>query len=221
MENLEDILKLVFSLVFAAIYFFGGQMFKGNKEDESPRSESLRKSGQDNREPDEHEARQQEIREAIRRKIMERRSKNAGSESVFEESIAQSQEPSKNDSKSFKEMASRLPEANKSVQEAAKADAGFSWDASDNVYERQMQERLQQIEATRRRAEALKRKVGRIDLSTRDDGASSKGSTSETLLSVPVRSAFSNPRVARAAFIYSEVLGKPLSLRNPRSSFVD
>ena len=217
MENLEDILKLVFSLVFGAIYLFGSQIFKGNKEDNSQRPENSRKTGEDDQEVDEQEARQREIREAIRRKILERRSKKDESVPAFEEPLAQSQEHLSEDSRTFKGMESSAADASEPVQKTAKADESFSWDVSDNIYEKQMQERLQQIEVTKRKAEVLKQKVGKINLPSVEIDSSEK-TILKGLPSGSVRSTLRGPRVARAAFVYSEVLGKPLSLRRSTGS---
>jgi hypothetical protein len=74
-------------------------------------------------------------------------------------------------------------------------------------YESQMQERLQQIEATERRAEKLKRQV-RIT------------KTNSTFAHNPSRVARGSARAtlrdssaARIAFIYGEILGQPISQR--------
>ena len=74
-------------------------------------------------------------------------------------------------------------------------------------FESQMQERLQRIEATKRRAEKLKEQVH----------ITHNGSTLEQNLPHPVRgsarSTLRDPSAARAAFIYGEILGQPISQR--------
>ena len=212
MENLEDILKLVFSLVFGAIYLFGSQIFKGKKEDNPQRPENPRKTGEDDQEVDEHEARQRKIREAIRRKILERRSKKDGSEPAFEEPLVQNQEQLREDTGTFEGMESSAADTSGPVQETAKSDKSFSWDVSGNIYEKQMQERLQQIEATRLQAKAFEQKAGRIDFASAES-SQAKDSIQEELFFGPVRSTLRSPKSARVAFVYGEVLGKPLSLR--------
>lgn len=223
MENLEDLLKLVFSLVFGAIYLFGGQIFKGNKEDKPQQRQTSRKTSKDDPAVNEHEARQQEIREAIRRKIMERRGEKNSSEPAHQEpSLAQNRDRSVEGSATLE---NKYPSATgKTVapaQKTVKADEPFSWDISDNVYDKEMQQRLQQIEATKRRAKALKQQIGRRFDPGLQKSDHSKKSVPTGLHSGSVRSTLRNPRTARKAFIYSEILGKPLSLKQSGNSFAD
>ena len=79
-------------------------------------------------------------------------------------------------------------------------------------YEAQMQVRLQQIEATKRRAEVLKRQASRPVKASKNQGKQ-KRSTRGGLLSGSVRSVLRDPGAARTAFVYGEVLGKPVGLR--------
>ena len=75
------------------------------------------------------------------------------------------------------------------------------------TYESQMQERLQRIEATERRAEKLKQQVRITQTnSTLAQNLSriSRGSARATLR---------DPSAARTAFIYGEILGQPISQR--------
>lgn len=222
MESLEDILKLVFSLVFGAIYLFGGQLFKGNKEDKPQQRPTSQKTNEDDPAASEHEARQREIREAIRRKIMERRGeKNSSEPTTQEPALAQNRDRSVEGSATLE---SEYPSATgktvapaqktaKADDQTTKADDQFSWDISDNVYDKEMQQRLQQIEATKRRAKALKQQIDRrLDPRLQKSDRSRKP-TSKGVYSGSIRSTLHNPGAARKAFVYSEILGKPLSLK--------
>ena len=74
-------------------------------------------------------------------------------------------------------------------------------------FESQMQERLRQIEATKKRAEKLKQKVGKTQTSSMlayNLSRINRGSA---------RSVLRDPSAARTAFIYSEILGQPISQR--------
>ncbi len=75
------------------------------------------------------------------------------------------------------------------------------------TYESQIQERLQRIEATKRRAEKLKEQVHMTQNST----------TLEQNLPHPVRGSaraiLRDSSAARIAFIYGEILGQPISQR--------
>ena len=78
-------------------------------------------------------------------------------------------------------------------------------------YESQMQERLQRIEATERRAEKLRQQV-RIsqnnNILAHNPSRISRGSARVTLR---------DPSAARIAFIYGEILGQPISQRRTQT----
>jgi hypothetical protein len=78
-------------------------------------------------------------------------------------------------------------------------------------YESQMQERLQQIEATERRAEKLKQQAGITRSNTtfaHNPPRIARGSA---------RSILRDPSAARIAFIYGEILGQPVSQRKTQT----
>ena len=79
------------------------------------------------------------------------------------------------------------------------------------TYESQMQERLQRIEATERRAEKLKQQVRITQTNStfaQNPSRISRGSA---------RAALRDPSAARAAFIYGEILGQPTSQKRTQS----
>ena len=212
MESLEEILKVVGGIIFAAIYLFGNTIFK-SKDEDAPRSPTLpRQSGS---EEDEAADRQRQIQEAIRRKILERRQAAGGEAPTSSQPVAQHQERRKEVVERHKETHQRAPHVEPTHQEP-ETDGRFSWDASDNVYEQQMQERLQQIEATKRRAEALKRQAGTSNQASETTGRR-QSTRRGARRSGPVRSVLRDPAAARSAIIYSEVLGKPVSMRTSGS----
>lgn len=217
MESVEEILKVVGGLIFAAIYFFGGQIFKSKEEDETGPPTLPRQSGDRDNAEDEYAARQRQIQEAIRRKIMERR-QAASEEATPPELVVQHREQRKEVVERQKETHQRSPRV-EATPEVAEDDGRFSWDTSDNVYEQQMQARMQEIEATKRRAETLKR---RAQSSAKPATAQSRRTPSVrgSVLSGSVRSVLRNPEAARTAFVYGEVLGKPVGLR-PSGSGVE
>ena len=75
------------------------------------------------------------------------------------------------------------------------------------TYESQMQERLQRIEATERKAEKLKQQV-RI---TRSNTTFAQNPS--RIFRGSARATLRDPSAARAAFIYGEILGQPISQR--------
>ncbi|CAA6676440.1 MULTISPECIES: hypothetical protein [unclassified Lentimonas] len=212
MDNLEEILKVVGGLVFGAIYLFGNQIFKSKDEDEQRPPTLPRQRGED----DEAAERQREIQEAIRRKIMERRQAAGGATPPAPaQPVAQHREQHKQVAERQKETHQRAPHVEVTPHED-ETDGRFSWDESDNVYEQQMQARLQQIELTKRRAEALKRQASASNRSS-ETTSSRKSTVSGGLRSGSVRSVLRNPDAARTAFIYGEVLGKPVGVRESGS----
>lgn len=209
MESLEEILKVVGGIIFAAIYLFGNTIFK-SKDEDAPRPPTLpRESGS---QEDEAAERQRQIQEAIRRKILERRQAAGGEAPAASQPVAQHQERRKEVQERQKQTQQRAPHVEPTQQEP-KTDGRFSWDASDNVYEQQMQARLQQIEATKRRAEALKRQAGGSSQVTVASALTQAPTRRGGLRSGSVRSVLRDPSAARTAIIYSEVLGKPVAER--------
>ena len=88
----------------------------------------------------------------------------------------------------------------------------FSLDDGD-TYEQEMQQRLQAIESTKRKAEALREQAAYAADNDYAEAAESTERSEGAVFTGPVRSALKNPRAARAAFIDGEVLGKPVALR--------
>jgi hypothetical protein len=78
-------------------------------------------------------------------------------------------------------------------------------------YESQMQERLQQIEATERRAKKLKQQ-SRINRSN-----TTFAHNPSRIAHGSARSTLRDPSAARAAFIYGEILGQPVSQRKAQT----
>jgi hypothetical protein len=214
MENLEEIFKVIIGLVVGGLYLFGNRIFK-NSEDEAPRPPNLpRESAAAADDDDDLTERQRQIQEAIRRKILERRQANESSAPAptsTAEPISMHRERHKQVLEQQKKTAHRTahPEPKAVVEEV---DERFSWDASDNVYEEQMAARLKQIEATKRQAEALNRKSRAVSNGSKTT-KSQPATTGGRLFSGSVRSTLRNPAAARTAFVYGEVLGKPVGLR--------
>lgn len=207
MESLEEILKVIGGLIFGAIYLFGNQIFKSKDEDQ-PRPPTLpRQSGDSDDAPEDYAARQRQIQEAIRRKIMERR-QAASTPASPPEPVSAHHERHKQVVDRHKETHQRAPH----VEANPEVDSRFSSNASGHTYEAQMQARLQQIEATKRRAEALKQKASRTATAAKGQ-SERRRSARGGLLSGSVRSVLRDPGAARTAFVYGEVLGKPVGLR--------
>ncbi len=210
MDSLEEILKVVGGLIFGAIYLFGNQIFK-SKDEDVPRPPTLpRESGGSGDAAEDYAARQRQIQEAIRRKIQERRQATTTPASS-PEPVSAHRQRHKEVVELHKETHQRAPHVEE-TPEVVETDDRFSWDESDNAYEAQMQVRLQQIEATKRRAEVLKRQASRPVKASKNQGKQ-KRSTRGGLLSGSVRSVLRDPEAARTAFVYGEVLGKPVGLR--------
>ena len=209
MDSLEEIIKVIGGIIFAAIYLFGGQIFKGKDDEERPTP--LPRQVGDEDAADDYEARQRQIQEAIRRKILERR-QAAGSAPTRPEPVAAQREQRKEVVERQKQTKQQPPHVEQAPGPVP-VDSPFSWDASDNAYAQQMDERLQAIEATKRRAEALKYQADTLRASSSGASRVAKRRVRGGVLSGSVRSTLCDPAAARAAFIYGEVLGKPVSAR--------
>lgn len=209
---MENILEVIFTLVFGFFWLFGSTLFKRRENDESQQPTPPRRSrkSESDQESVDSESRQQDIREMIRRKIAERRQQSDSEPLV----VVSEPEPQYRQQYESVEPQRRVESSVDSVQ-SPKETVGetFSWNAESNAYEQEMQERLKAIEATRQKAEALRKKVKKVKQG--QHGSSHEESTSRegALLFGSVQSALKNPRTVRAAFIYGEILGKPIGLR--------
>jgi hypothetical protein len=218
---MDNLLEILVPLIFAAVYFFGN-LLSGKSEDEGTGPPKLPHQPGGHGEAEDYAERQRQIQEAIRRKIMQRRQAAAETQEVPapEAPVITRREPHKQVREQHKEVQQRnVPQVEPTPAPVVTPDepsGAFSWDASDNVYEHQMQERLQQIEAAKRRAEVLRRQADlqKTATSAPRSAAAERGRRPRGgLLSGPVRKVLRDPAAARVGFIYGEVLGKPVSLR--------
>ena len=111
----------------------------------------------------------------------------------------------------MREIRRRIAERRGGEDSRSPLDAPSQTQPPPATYESQMQERLQRIEATERRAEKLKQQV-RITQNNstfaQNPSRISRGSA---------RAALRDPSAARAAFIYGEILGQPTSQKRTQS----
>lgn len=208
---MDNLLEIIVPLIFAAIYFFGN-MVSGKKEedDASPLAPRPSPGGGD----EEAAERQRRIQEEIRRKIMERRRANSG------EGPAPMVVPPLREAPAERPRASREWDGHEHGA-APQSGANVFWDQSDDTYTRGIEERMRQIEATRRQAEQLRQRaeVARRK-TTQWTRAARSGAGTGTYFSGTVRQNLKDPAAARAAFIYGEVLGRPVGMRDASSSQV-
>ena len=213
---MENILEIIFTIIVGFFWFFGGSIFNKREEDESYPQTSSRKNKRTrgNQADSDSEARQREIREAIRRKIAERRQQAEPEPMVAFEPEPQHREEYRKSNKPQEEVSKPLVFA-ESAEESV--EVPFSLNIEVNAYEQEMHARLQEIEATERRAEALRSQMKQMAPDS-EDTDSGKGFSfgQEPALSLgSVKSALKSPGNARAAFVYKEILEKPMGLRNP------
>ena len=209
---MENILEVIFTLVFGFFWLFGSTLFKRRENDESeqPTPPRRRRKSERDQESADSKSRQQEIREMIRRKIAERRQQSDSEPLV----VVAEPEPQYQQQYESVEPQRKMAAPADSVQSPKEAiGETFSWNAENNAYEQEMQERLKAIEATRRKAEALKKKVKEVKQGQHGSSQEESASREGALLFGSVQSALKNPRAVRAAFIYGEILGKPIGLR--------
>ena len=135
------------------------------------------------------EDRQRRIQEEIRRKIRQRR-----------------------DGSSQPSSSGSFPEENASVSEPKPEPELFT--STGDTFASQLQARLERVEATKKQAQELQK------LSAKNITSSSRSDTrsrTSGLFSGSVRSTLRDPVAARAAFIYAEVLGTPVSQKKASS----
>ncbi len=231
---MDNLLEILVPLIIGAVYFLGN-MFSGKAdEDDQPK----RRTGA----PEDAEAveRQRRIQEEIRRKIMERRREaESGAPSAppvasaptgeilrerrravggrLEHREARKETREQVHEQRTPRQAPQLPPHLAPTYEAEPVEDGrFSWDKSDDVYDNHLQAQLQQIEATKRQAERLKKQVAGVQ---QKHPAVKSGGTgrSSRKFGGSVRSQLRDPAAARAAFVYGEVIGQPVSMRKQSS----
>lgn len=197
-QLMENLLEIVIPVVIAAIYFFGNLFSKGEaSEDTAPLGRTLVED------PD-VAAREREVRENLRRKIIQRRQ--------LDDDASQTSSP-------LPPVLPRVEPVVLSAPESARAagqPSDFSWQTPDNIYETKMEAQLLRIAETKRQAEQLQQQAARArSKATAQWGQSvARAPRSSSLLTGSVRSSLKNTGAARAAFVYSEVLGRPVSLRS-------
>ncbi|MEN8725428.1 MAG: hypothetical protein ABF325_07640 [Lentimonas sp.] len=219
---MDNWLEYLGPVILAGIYFFGNKFVKGQEEGEEPNPAQKVSTPQDT----EAAERQRRIQEEIRRKIMERRQAAERGETaapVAARGQASSYDEQFRKRRAAFEVRQQQRETVKEVtpppvprqveptpvRKIEEVNRGFSWDNSDNAYESQIEQQLQQIEATKRQAAQLKKQAGMISMKSNKPGRS-RGSRT---FSGPVRSQLKDLAAARAAFIYGEVLGQSVSIR--------
>ena len=219
---MDNLLEILVPLIFAAIYFFG-HMFSGKSDDDAPAERPARRGGRD----DEAAERQRKIQEEIRRKIMERRgeSQEGGrsrppqqAETAYDRAQAErraaaeqhrrANEAQTEPTRQHMEREAPTPQRRRREPE----EGAFSWDQPNDAYGSKMEDKLKQIEATKRRAAKLSKeaKASREKLKSTDSASSGRRGRSREARR-PVRSTLTDPGAARVAFIYGEVLGTPVS----------
>lgn len=218
---MDNLLEFIVPLIFAAIYFFGNMLSGKSDADDKPKPLRRRET------PEDAEAaeRQRKIQEEIRRKIMERRQAAETAEPVRQMSAYDEQQRERRRAlEAAREQEATVkqatpPPVRRQVEPpprvAKKSEGGFSWDASDDIYESQMAQQLKRIEATKQKAEKLKKQAKQASSASKSQ--SKKEPRSSRTFSGPIRSQLKDPAAARAAFIYGEVLGQPVSERKQSS----
>lgn len=222
---MDNIFEILVPLIFAAIYFVGKMLSgKGDQEDPSPGM-----PGRKNRQEDGEVAeRQRRIQEEIRRKIMERC--NGSPAPQPEQPQAAPQTSSQGLTRADEEIRRRREERDRARQQRqAEARAALSSEqlssrtpapdpsSGANPYESQMDAQLRRIEETKRQAAQLQQRAEAVQKKA-SVKTSSRGRSGGGLLRGPLRESLIDPAAVRAAFIYGEVLGRPMGLRGSESS---
>jgi hypothetical protein len=227
---MDNLLEILVPLIFAAIYFFGNMFSSKSEKEERPPARAPSA-------PADTDVDERQIQEQIRRKIMARRQaatdeSGAPAQQMRGQALREGRkavEARLGQRKATREQHKETREAKAAhfepTPEAQAAPGGFSWDESDNAYEQNIEEQMRRIEETKRRAEALRsrnRPAGRgISESSVGSPDARQSAPAGGLLSGSVRQVLSNPVAARSAFIYGEVLGRPIGLRPSRDGLTE
>ena len=184
-----ELLEYSVPIIVGAIYLLS-QFFSKSSQDEDPAP------GHRPGRPDpEVLAREQEIREQIRRKIQERRQAPDGA------TKAEVPDPVSEPQRTRKPR--EVPESFPAPAQPAAAPAPAA------TYETLMEAQLRRIEATKAQAAALQKRVASPEASGQraSDTKPTRGAWHASL-----RKSLKNPRLARRAVIYKEILEAPIAL---------
>ena len=188
---MNDILEVLFTIVIAFFWLFGGHFFKNRDDSTSDRPDRSRRDKKQEDEP-------------ILTNFDQRQQKTNPAPATAEERVPQP-----------KVQPVRSPEPQNEVIDEPFVTIEPVFQAThDTAFEQEMQQRLQAIEATKRKAEALKKQAAQVAPDHYGADPRENAEPKSGILLGPVRSELKNPRAARAAFIYGEVLGEPVGLRN-------
>ncbi|PXA05707.1 hypothetical protein DDZ13_02210 [Coraliomargarita sinensis] len=227
---MDNLLEILVPLIFAAIYFFGN-MFSGKSQEDKEAPPTLNPR-RDSDGPDAAE-RQRRIQEEIRRKIMERR-RASGSGQTTSTAPSGRELRERRQQVEARRQAREEEEVRREVVEEVQKEPSaysipshemesdpesptFTWDDSDNAYDSTMEARLKRIEETKRQAEKLQKQAAKRNNTPDQEDKQGKQQTGGYFTGT-VRDSLKDPRAARVAFIYGEVLGRPISLRKEASS---
>lgn len=205
---MDNLLEYIIPVIFAAIYFFGNMLSKNSDDEAEPKRPLVEED------PDVAE-RQRRIQEEIRRKIMERRNATGSSGEGGRDSRP---EPAERPRPELAERTWHHPEQVKGEhgRDFRSEPAERTRPEPVSSFDHDLQAKLEQIEATKRRAEKLK-KQAHASSAQASSVQSADAPSRRTSLRGPVRSTLRDPAAARAAFIYGEVLGPPVSQRKSQT----
>lgn len=215
---MENLFEVLIPLIFAAVYFFGNMFSKEEGSDMPPRdAQRPRQPAEETDEAIEAAERQRRVQEAIRRKIMERRGQ-------MQDQQTQQPRPVVIDDldaprRAVQERVKERPAQQREVVEAPHTSAprapvpSPTPAVSEDTYELQLEAQLRQIEATKRRAEALRQQAAKAEKKASNGSIRGRSRPISASGFGPVRTTLKNPKAARAAIIYREVLDQPVGLR--------
>ncbi|MDQ8194435.1 hypothetical protein QEH59_08355 [Coraliomargarita sp. SDUM461004] len=216
---MDNLLEYIIPVIFAAIYFFGNMLSKNADEDEAAPLPGQRRGELD---PEVAE-RQRRIQEEIRRKILQRRQEGQEGQGTGEPQAAERapqtrmSEPLRRSQPTPVERPYQPSKQERQRQSEPETPIYQAPSPAQSSGEYDIQAKLEQIEATKRRAEKLKKQARASDAKALPHRRPSAATGSRRALRGPVRRVLRDPAAARAAFIYGEVLGPPVTQRKSPS----
>ena len=203
---MENLFEIIIPLIFAVIYFLSTVFGKSqNKED----SEEI---------DDEEFERALEAEAAEHRRIAQEEARNRAEQLPPEPPEPQQRHQQDQRVNRGPNLATPFQQTRRPAT-SSPTPPPTPWETAnemEDAYETAMQAQLEKIEATRQQAEKLKQQAQSGQTKTSASGRSR--TTASIGLSGSVRDNLKDPKAARLAFIYGEVLGPPVSQRKSNSA---
>ena len=219
---MESLLEVLLPLIIAGVYFFGNILSKNRDKSAAPLPPNQ----------EEVSPAEREVQEQIRRKIEARRASYESSDSELltkteqdnslnPEDLVREQLRERRDFSRGGRQVAQSRDTAAPAQSSKEQSKEYAWQLTEaeNNYAQEMENRRKKLEDTQRKAQALRKKSKHGAYSMKQAISEHNGRSSQTRdrYAGPIRRHLKTPSAARVAFIYSEVLGAPIALKEGSS----